>query len=241
MGYLFMFLAGLLTGLCSVFIWKALEILSDSRAAEQRSADALRALQSTPKDAEAQRAVVECKNRLRWQRSLNPEWIQPLLVEVPRLVREIAAIYYPAERSPLLAPGLSHFACAMQLTAQDVSTFLQTKSVGRLVDVSAKTALDAWNKGKEVVASEQFRYATKWYRRLLPIYQTIRYKSPIMWASLAVSNVAVRALQPAVIDLVARRAIELYSGRLVVSQDTRPVVSVQPLNELPSPPQSGSA
>jgi hypothetical protein len=83
MGYLFMFLAGLLTGLCSVFIWKALEILSDSRAAEQRSADALRALQSTPKDAEAQRAVVECKNRLRWQRSLNPEWIQPLLVDVP--------------------------------------------------------------------------------------------------------------------------------------------------------------
>jgi hypothetical protein len=35
-----------------------------------------------------------------------------------------------------------------------------------------------------------------------------------MWASLAVSNVTIRTLQPAIIDLIARRAIELYSGRL---------------------------
>jgi len=40
-----------------------------------------------------------------------------------------------------------------------------------------------------------------------------------MWASLAVSNVAVRALQPAVIDIVARRAMELYSGRLLANRE----------------------
>jgi hypothetical protein len=31
---------------------------------------------------------------------------------------------------------------------------------------------------------------------------------------MAVSNVAARTLQPAIIDIVARRAIELYSGRI---------------------------
>jgi hypothetical protein len=35
-----------------------------------------------------------------------------------------------------------------------------------------------------------------------------------MWASVAVSNVAARTLQPAVIDIIAKRAIDLYSGRL---------------------------
>jgi hypothetical protein len=35
-----------------------------------------------------------------------------------------------------------------------------------------------------------------------------------MWASMAVSNVAARTLQPAVIDIIAKRALDLYSGRL---------------------------
>jgi len=214
MYYVLTFLAGLLTGASVIFVWKVFRLLADARNASANAHDALKELHGTVKDDAAQKAVTECKNRLRWQRSLNPEWIQPLLVEVPRLVREIAAVYYPAEREPLLSPGLSQFTCAVHLAALDLANFLQTRSIGRLVDVSANTALDAWNKGKQVVESEQFQYAAKWYKRLLPVLQTVRYKSPIMWASLAVSNVAVRALQPAVIDLIARRAIELYSGRL---------------------------
>jgi hypothetical protein len=35
-----------------------------------------------------------------------------------------------------------------------------------------------------------------------------------MWMSVTVSNVTIRTMQPIVIDIVARRAIELYSGRL---------------------------
>lgn len=214
MYYALTFLAGLLTGASVIFVWKVFRLLADAKNARATAEDALQELQGTVKDAAAQKVVSESKNRLRWQRSLNPEWIQPLIDEVPRLVREIAAVYYPAEREPLLSPGLSQFTCAVHLAALDLANFLQTRSIGRLVDVSANTALEAWKKGREVVESEQFQYAAKWYKRLLPVFQTVRYKSPVMWATLAVSNVAVRALQPAIIDLIARRAIELYSGRL---------------------------
>jgi hypothetical protein len=214
MYYALTFLAGVLTGASVIFVWKVLRLLADARHARAAAQTALSQLHGTVKDQAAHKVVSECKNRLRWQRSLNPEWFQPLIVEVPRLVREIAAVYYPAEREPLLSPGLSQFTCAVHLAALDLSNFLQQRSIGRLVDVSAHTALHAYHKGRQVMESEPFQYAAKWYRRLLPVVQTVRYNSPIMWASLAVSNVAIRAIQPAVIDLVARRAIELYSGRL---------------------------
>jgi hypothetical protein len=67
------------------------------------------------------------------------------------------------------------------------------------------------------VENQKFKSATKWYKRLLPVWQVARWKSPVMWVSLAASNVAVRTLQPAVIDIIARRAMELYSGRLAAS------------------------
>ena len=215
----FIFAAGLIVGAGIVFIWKGLRLLADIKAAGKATEDALRALHGTAKDAEAQRCVQECKGRLRWNPEMNPEWITPLVGEVPRLVREIASVYHPAEVKPLLAPGLSHFTRAVHLAAMDVADFLQTRTIGRLVDVSANTALQAISKGKKVVESEHFKYATKWYKRLLPVIQVVRYKSPVMWAGLAVSNVAVRALQPAVIDIIARRAIELYSGRLAAGRE----------------------
>ena len=216
---LFIFAAGLVVGVGIVFVWKGLRLLADIKAANRATEDALRALHGTAKDEEAQRCVQECKGRLRWKPGVNPEWIQPLVTEVPRLVREIASVYFPADEKPLLAPGLSHFTRAVHLAAMDVADFLQTRTIGRLVDVSANTALKAINKGKQVVESEHFQYFSKWYKRLLPVWQVLRFKSPVMWAGLAVSNVAVRALQPAVIDIVARRAIELYSGRLAAGRE----------------------
>lgn len=213
------FLAGVICGMGVIFIWKGLRLLADIKAASKVTEDALRALHGTVKDEAAQAAVQECKNRLRWSRNVNPEWIDPLVQEVPRLVREIAAIYFPADPKPLLAPGLSQFTRAVHLTALDVADFLQTRTIGRLVDVSANTALHAINKGRQFVDSDHFKYASKWYKRLLPVWQVLRFKSPMMWASLAVTNVAVRALQPAVIDIVARRAMELYSGRLATSRE----------------------
>ncbi len=224
---IFIFLAGLICGMGIIFIWKGLRLLADIKLASKATEDALRALHGTVKDEAAQEAVLECKNRLRWSRDVNPEWIEPLVQEVPRLVRDIASIYYPADHKPLLAPGLSHFTRAVHLTALDVADFLQTRTIGRLVDVSANTALHAINKGRQFVESEHFKYASKWYKRLLPVWQIMRFKSPVMWASLAVTNVAVRALQPAVIDIVARRAIELYSGRLAAGKEINETLEAQ--------------
>jgi len=222
----FIFLAGLVCGMGIILVWKGLRLLADIKAARKATEDALRSLHGSAKDEEAQATVQECKNRLRWTRNVNPEWIEPLVQEVPRLVRELAAVYHPAEHNPLLAPGLSHFTRAVHLAALDVANFLQTRTIGKLVDVSANTALQAINRGKKIVEHEHFRYATKWYKRLLPVWQVLRYKSPVMWASLAVSNVAVRALQPAVIDIVARRAIELYSGRLAAGRELEGMLEV---------------
>ncbi len=217
---IFIFLAGFVCGLGVILVWKGLRFLADVKAASKATEQALRELHGTAKDEAAQNCVEECKNRLRWQRDVNPEWIQPLIEEVPRLVREIASVYHPADAQPLLSPGLSQFSRAVHLAALDIAEFLQTRTIGRLVDVSANTALQVVNKGKQMVESEQFKRATKWYKRLLPVWQVVRFKSPVMWATLAVSNVAVRTLQPSVIDIVARRAIELYSGRLrVVEED----------------------
>ena len=213
------FLAGVICGMGVIIVWWGLRLLADAKAAGRVAEAALNTLHGSVKDEAAQMAVRECKNRMRWQPNLNPQWIEPLVQEIPRLVREIASIYFPADHQPLLAPGLSHFTRAVHLAALDIADFLQTRTIGRLVDVSANTAIKAISKGREVVENEHFQYLNKWYKRLLPVWQVARFNSPVMWASLAVANVAVRALQPAVVDIVARRAIELYSGRLATGRE----------------------
>ncbi len=223
------YLAGLISGIGCIGVWWGLRLLADAKAAGRMAEAALHALHGSAKDEEAQQAVTECKRRMRWQKNLNPEWIEPLVQEIPRLVREIAAVYYPADPQPLLAPGLSHFTRAVHLGAMDIADFLQTRTIGRLVDVSANTAIKAIAKGREVVGNEHFKRINKWYKRLLPLWQVARINSPVMWASLAVSNMAVRALQPAVVDIVARRAIELYSGRLASGRELPPVATGEEL------------
>jgi hypothetical protein len=195
-------------------IWYGLRFLAELRATQHASAADLFHEKPGERDEAALAAIEACKNRLRWNKDPNPEWITPVVQEIPRLVREIAIIYHPESPQPLLAPGLSHFTKAIQLAAADVTDFLQTRTVGRFVDVSAHTALKTWEKGREVIQHEAVQKINKWYRRLLPFWQVIRFKSPLMWASVAVSNVAARTLQPAIIDIVARRAVELYSGRV---------------------------
>jgi hypothetical protein len=208
------FLAGLSVGAASFVLWKVMQLMADIKAAQRSTEGALHALHGSAKDEEAQKLVEECKSRLRWQRSVNPEWIEPLVIELPIMVQAIAKAYYPADDRPLLAPGLSQFTRAVHLAALDCANFLQNGTIGRLVDVSANTAIATVKKGREFLDNEKFKTASKWYKRLLPVWQVARWKSPVMWASLAASNVAVRTLQPAVIDIIARRAIELYSGRL---------------------------
>ena len=65
-----------------------------------------------------------------------------------------------------------------------------------------------------IVKHDTVQSASRVYRWMLPVWQVVRYKSPVVWAGVAVSNIAARTLQPAVIDIIAKRAIDLYSGRL---------------------------
>ncbi len=233
-GHVFTFLAGLLVGAATIVLWKALRFAADLRAARHAVASYVFP-ECGVADALAHQAVENCKNRLRWQKNLNPEWLPPLVDEVPKLVREIAAIYHPGKQDALLAPGLSQFSRAVHLAAMDVADFLQTRSIGRLVDVSASTALKTWEMTHKIARHERMQTANKWYKRLLPVWQVMRFKSPVMWASMAVSNVAARTLQPAVIDIIARRTIDLYSGRLGKSTGTAPTATITLKPEEPPP------
>jgi hypothetical protein len=217
-GILLVFLAGFVCGAGTWLLWLALRFAADLKSARLAVSGYLEEGARTEVDQQARLAVERCKKRLRWQRNPNPEWLPPLVDEIPKLVREIAAIYHPSSPEPLLGPGLSQFSMAVHLAALDLASFLQTRSIGRLIDVSANTALRTWEVSHRIARHEAFQEAGKWYRRALPLWQAFRYKSPVMWASMTVSNLAARTLQPAIIDIVARRAIDLYSGRLRCDQ-----------------------
>jgi len=214
LGNILLFFAGLICGLGMVFLWHGVRFFADLRAARLATGAHLFVENPGERDQLALNAIEACKNRMRWHRNPNPEWLTPLVEEIPKLVKEIAAIYHPNSPQPLLAPGLSHFTQALQLAASDVTHFLQTRTVGRLVDVSAHTALRTWEKSRDVLQHETVQKIGKWYKRLLPVWQIVRFNSPVVWASMAVSNIATRTLQPAIVDIVARRAVELYSGRV---------------------------
>jgi len=233
-GHIMTFLAGVLIGAATIVIWKLLRFAADLRAAQHALASYVYP-ECGLADEKAHAAVEACKNRLRWQKNLNPEWLPPLVDEVPKLVREIAAIYHPGKQEALLAPGLSQFSRAVHLAAMDVADFLQTRSIGRLVDVSASTALKTWEMTHKIAKHERVQTANKWYKRLLPYWQVLRFNSPMMWASMAVSNVAARTLQPALIDIIAKRAIDLYSGRLGKGTAT-PAMALITMPEKEPPP-----
>jgi hypothetical protein len=231
MTYFLTFLAGFIVGVATWLIWVGLRFAADLKAAREAVAH-YHDGGDNPKDIAANKVVEECKNRLRWQKRINPEWLPPLVEEVPKLVREIAAVYHPQHPDPLLAPGLGQFSRAVHLTALDVADFLQTRSIGRLVDVSASTALKTWEMTHKIATHETMQSMGKWYKRLLPVWQVLKFKSPVTWASVAVSNVAARTLQPALIDIIAKRAIDLYGGD---SRAKGPSAAASPSGPLPEP------
>jgi hypothetical protein len=216
------FLLGLASGLLLVAAWHAARFLLDLRAARRRAEAALDAATATPRDREARRLVELSKRKLRFQPRLNPRWVAPLIEEIPVLVRAIAVVYYPDHPDPLRAPGLSRFTRAVELGARDVAEFLETRRVGRLIDMSAAAAWRTWDVGRRVTRHEHVRSVVRWYDRLRPVWQATRYRSPVMWTGLAASNAAIRVLQPEIIEIVARRAIELYSGRATPAEGPPP-------------------
>jgi hypothetical protein len=158
--------------------------------------------------------VKACQKRLWLQRKLNPDWTKPLNAEVPRLVEEIAETFYPDSPNALLAPGISEFVRAVELAAKDIAAFLQTSRVGRLLDMSVETAQRTYNVTKRVRDDRRFKLMLKWYKRVRPIVQGIKYRSLVMWMFLLGRNSAVRATHVTIAGIAGKWAILLYSGKL---------------------------
>ncbi len=222
MNPLWTYFLGLLSGFLLTGLFSLCRFLIDLRITRRRSAQLTELWASgRPEDEQAWQKVRACRKRLRLNPNPNPDWFTPLQQELPQLVKDIAQLYHPEAPDPLQAPRLSEFARAMQMLSEDIATLLQSKRVGRLIDVSAGQSLRMVQTGKKMWKHPHLRKVRDGYERVKPLrkfgqplLQALRWRSPIMWLHLGASNAAVRTLQPAMVTLVARRAIELYSGRL---------------------------
>jgi hypothetical protein len=198
-------------------VWLAyalVEAVWAARAAEKRAGALTAGEPQSEAEQQAWEKVKECKNRLRLQPKINPQWIKPVRAESVRLVREIAEIFFPDSEDPLLEPGLSEFMRAIELTANDIATFLQQNRIGRLLDRSGSTVRKTYNAGRKILKDKRLNFLSKYYAKIRPAAQALRYKSPVTWASLIGRNLAVRTIQPIMIGFVGQRAIQLYSGKL---------------------------
>ncbi len=198
--------------------WRALQLYLDLKITRLETERAEELAQDDETHARAWASVSGCRKRLRFRKGVNPKWVTPLIEEIPKMVREIAAIYHPDDPEPLAAPKLSEFSRAVELGAADISNFLQQRRAGRLVDLSAGRAWRTWEKTRDFAKSPKVRKAHKIgsvvFKKVRPVVQLLRINSPITWASIAVSNAAARTLQPALVNIVGHRAIQLYSGQL---------------------------
>ena len=213
------FASGILATLVVIGLWHLVRFIIDIQLTRARA----RQIEiSRPHDdgkaSEAWERVAACRSRLRFNPNPNPEWVAPLIDEIPRLVLEIAVIYYPNHPEPIQAPRLSEFARAVQFVATDVAELLQFRRMGRLIDLSAGQTVRALKTGHRVWKNPKLQKARGLLQPLFkvgkPLWQVARYNSPITWVSLTASNAAVRTIHPSIINIVARRAIDLYSGKL---------------------------
>jgi len=218
MWWIFPFCMGFASALLLWVSWRALQLYLDLRLTRLDNERAAAMVRDDAIHARAWESVSGCRKRLRYRKEVNPRWVTPLIDEVPRMVQEIAAIYHPDVPDPLRAPKLSEFTRAVELASADISNFLQRRRAGRLVDLSAGRAWRTWERTRDIAKHPKVRKAHKIgsaiYDKVRPVVQVLRYKSPLTWASIAVSNAAARTLQPAVVNIVGHRAIQLYSGEL---------------------------
>ena len=196
-----------------------LEAAWAARAATRKAAELTADEPQSEAERQAWEKIKDCKNRLRLQPKINPQWIKPVRVESVQLVREIAEIFYPDSADPLLEPGMSEFMRAIELTANDIAIFLQNNRIGKLLDMSAGTMRRTYSAGRKILKDKRFSFLSKYYSKIRPAAQALRYKSPVTWASLIGRNVAVRTIQPIMIGFVGQRAIQLYSGKLTAEKN----------------------
>ena len=169
-------------------------------------------------NAELQRSAMQLitnsQNSLRMTKQMNPDWLSPLVKEIPVLVGNIAKLYYPENPDPIKAPKIGEFTRAVELAATDIANFLQNRRIGRLVDFSAGRALRSYERGKKMADNPFLRICSPIYKTVRPLVQVFRYNSPLTWVGLASANAAARVLQPSIIGIIGKRAIQLYSGVL---------------------------
>ena len=212
---IFWFLAGAVAAWGGWLVYALVEAAWAARMAKRKAAALTKGEPQSEAEQQAWEKVKECKNRLRLQPKINPQWIKPVRAESVQLVRQIAEIFYPDSSDPIMEPGLSEFMRAIELTANDIATFLQNNRIGRLLDMSAGTMRRTYSAGRKILKDKRFSFLSKYYGKIRPAAQALRYKSPVTWASLIGRNIAVRTIQPIMIGFVGRRAIQLYSGKLV--------------------------
>ena len=212
MGKLFWFLLGAAAALVVYAASNWVAIWVAARRTRRAAEDHLASVGHGEKSRRAFELASACKKRLRFQPAINPAWIEPLKTEIPVLVKGIAEIYYPDAPAPLLAPKASHFSKAVELAARDISQYLTNRRFGRLIDISAHQAKNIHRRVDTLAKKKPVRWMSKVWGRVRPVYQAVKYKSPVTWATVSARNAAVRFLQPAIVDIVAFRAIQLYSG-----------------------------
>ena len=205
-----------------LLMWKVIRHLYYGRQASKYSASLYEVPVGDDKYESAIEITKEYKKRLLLQKGINPKWVEPLVLEVPALIKDIAKVYYPETSDPVMAPGMSQFARAIQLIAGDISNFLEDTWIGRRIDVSGNTARQITAGVNKWRQKKWLKGFFKFYEKVRPGWQAIRYKSPFMWGGLLGKNAAVRYLQPKIIDIVANRSIQLYSGQLSSSRQELP-------------------
>jgi len=164
-------------------------------------------------DQKAVEIVNASKRRLLLQKKINPDWVEPLKLEIPALVQTIARVYFPEAKNPLLAPDIGEFLAAVELVTADISQFLQSRT-GRLLNVSGNTAHNTYRFVRDLTTNEKLKRLDLLYRKVRPLAQVLYYKSSVMWTFMIGRNIAIRTLQAKIVSIVGIRAMQLYSGKL---------------------------
>jgi len=206
---------GFLTAVLFYFILKTIRVFWASHSVVKDTNEKFKESDmSGPLDQQSLDYIKDCKARLLHQAKINPDWVAPLVTEIPKLVQDIAKTYYPNSKDPISAPNLKEFSCAIKLVSSDIANFLESKP-GRILNVSASTAHRTYRVTKHLADNKHLKMINKLYKRVRPFWQGFSYKSPIMWTFLIGRNIAVRTLHRKIVNAIGKRAIQLYSGRLI--------------------------
>ncbi len=210
----FWFMLGVVATLLSIVaVKRGRSYYLSRRVKENIQEDLDTVLPENQTDQQALALINDCKRRLLLQKKINPDWVEPLKLEIPALIQRIAGLYFPETKNPLLAPDIGEFLAAVELVTADISQFLQSRT-GRLLNVSGNTAHNTYRFVRDLTTNEKLKRLDLLYRKVRPLAQVLYYKSSVMWTFMIGRNIAIRTLQAKIVSIVGIRAMQLYSGKL---------------------------